>query len=258
MVCLELSAAFDTVNHSILKSVMEHYFGLMDTALKWLSSYISNRQFSVKIGGSFLLAHTINFSVPQGSILGPVLFSCYVSTLTEVIKQNSHSIILGYADDHSFTQAFTQKDTLVKQIVEEKVNRIKNWVRMNHLQMNDTKTEFITFGTTHLLNKKNLDSITIGDTTVNSTKTVKFLGVLLDETLSFKQHVAAHAKSTLYGIHLIKNVRKYLTMATTKMLMCTLVLSQLDCINSILTNTCLTTTKPYQKFRNKLQESSIK
>ena len=121
---------------------------------------------------------------------------------------------------------------------------------MNHLQMNDTKTEFITFGTTHLLNKKNLDSITFGDTTVKSSKMIKFLGVHLDETLSFKQHVAACAKSALYGIHLIRNVRKYLTMATTKMLMCTLVLSQLDCINSILTNTSLTTTKPYQKIQN--------
>ena len=118
---------------------------------------------------------------------------------------------------------------------------------MNHLQMNDTKTEFITFGTTHLLNKKNLDSITIDDTTVNSSKTVKFLGVLLDETLSFKQHMVACAKSALYGIHLKKTVGKYLTMATTKMQTCTLVLSQLDCISSILTNTCLTTTKPYQK-----------
>ena len=125
MVCLDLSATFNTVNHSILKSVMEHYFGLKDTALKWLHSYISNRQFSVKIGGSFSHAHTINFSVPQGSILGPVLFSCYVSTLLEVIKQNSDNIILSYADDHAFTQAFTQKDTLVKQIVEEKINRIK-------------------------------------------------------------------------------------------------------------------------------------
>ena len=121
---------------------------------------------------------------------------------------------------------------------------------MNHLQMNDTKTEFITFGTTQLLIKKNLNSITIGGTAVNCSKTIKFLGFLLDDTLSLKQHVAAHAKSALYGIHLIKNVRKYLTMATTKMLMCTLVLSQLDCINSILTNTSLSTTKQYQIIQN--------
>ena len=129
---------------------------------------------------------------------------------------------------------------------------------MNHLQMNDTKTEFITFDTTHLLNKKNLDSVTISGPTVNCSKTIKFLGALLDETLSFKQHVTERAKSALYGINLIKNVRKYVTMATTKMLMCTLVLSQLDGMNSILTNTSLTTTKPYKKSRTKLQESPIK
>ena len=249
MVCLDLSAAFDTVNHSILKTVMEHYFGLNDTALQWLSSYISNRQFSVKIGGSFSHTHTINFSVPQGSILGWVLFSCYVSTLPEVTKQKSNTIILGYADDHAFAQAFTQKDTLVKQTV-KKVDRIKNWMCLNHLHMNDTKTESTTFGTTHLLSKKNLDSITIGGTRVNCSKTIKFLGAFLDETLSFKQHVGWYAKLALYGIHLIKNVRKYLTMATTKMLMCTLVLSQLDCINSFLTNTSLTTTKLYKKIQN--------
>ena len=124
----------------------------------------------ISLGSSLSHAHTINFSVPQGSILGPVLFSCYVRTLPEVIKQNSDIIILSYADDHAFTQAFTQKDTLVKQIVEEKVNRIKSWMSMNHLQMNNTKTEFINFGTTHLLNRKNLDSITFGDTTVKSSK----------------------------------------------------------------------------------------
>ena len=66
IVCLDFGAAFDTVNHSILETVIEHYFGFYYTALQWLSSYISNRLFSVKIGGSFSHAHTINFSVPQG------------------------------------------------------------------------------------------------------------------------------------------------------------------------------------------------
>ena len=107
MVCLKLTAAFDTVNHTILKTVMEHYFGLKDTALQWLSSYVSDRQFSVQIGNSSSQTHSINFSVLQGSILGPVLFSCYVSTLPEVIKQTTDTTIWGYADNHAFTQAFT-------------------------------------------------------------------------------------------------------------------------------------------------------
>ena len=118
---------------------------------------------------------------------------------------------------------------------------------INHLQMNDTRTELITFGTPHLLSKKNLDSLTIGGTTVSCSKTIKFLCVFVDETLSFKQDVAACASLALYRIHLMKNVKKYLTMATRKMLMCTLVLSQLDCIKCILTSTCLTTSIPYEK-----------
>ena len=64
MVCLDLNTAFDTVNHTILKTVMEHYFGLKDTAHQWLSSYVSDRQFSVQIGNCFSQTQTINFSVP--------------------------------------------------------------------------------------------------------------------------------------------------------------------------------------------------
>ena len=97
------------------------------------------------------------------------------------------------------------------------------------------------------LDKKNLDLITIGGTTVSCSQTMKFRCVFMDETLSFK---TACAELALYRIHLMKNVRKYLTMATTKMLMCTVVLSQLDCIKCILTNTSLTTSKPYEKIQN--------
>ena len=79
----------------------------------------------MQIGNSFSKTRTNNFSAPQGSILGPVLFSCYVSALAEVIKQTTNTTILGYADDHAFTQAFSQEDTLVKHTTEEKVDRKK-------------------------------------------------------------------------------------------------------------------------------------
>ena len=95
----------------------------------------------MQIDNSFSPTHTINFSVPQGSTLGPVPFSCYVSTLLEVIKQTANTTISGYADNHAPTQAFTKKDTLVKHAIEEKVDRIKKLVCMNHLQMNDTEIE---------------------------------------------------------------------------------------------------------------------
>ena len=71
------------------------------------------------MGGSFSHAQTIKFSVPEDRILGLVLFSCYVSMLSQVIQQTFNTIILGYADDDALTQAFTQKDTLVKQMIAE-------------------------------------------------------------------------------------------------------------------------------------------
>ena len=121
---------------------------------------------------------------------------------------------------------------------------------MNHLQINDTRIEFITFGEPHLFSKKNFDSIAIGGTTVRCSKTGTFLCALVDDTLSVKQHVAAHASLALSRIHLMQNVRKYLTIVITKMLMCTLVLSQLDYIKCMLTNTSLRTSKPYEKIQN--------
>ena len=208
---LDLSAAFYTVNQTILNTVIEHYFSLKDTALLWLNSDLFDRQFLVQIGSSFWQTHTINFSVPQESIFGPVLFSCYVSTLPEVIKLNTDTTILGYADDYIFTKDFIQKETLVKQTIEEKVDRRKNWMWMNQLQMNDTKMEFSTFDTSSLLSKIDLDSITIREITVNCSKMVKFLGGILDEIFSFRQHVVAQAKLAVNRIHLIKIIRKYLT-----------------------------------------------
>ena len=80
IICLDISAAFNTVNHSILLEVMRNYFDIADMALDWISFYLRNRKFSVHIDSFSSNTKTINFSIPQGSILGPTLFNCYVST----------------------------------------------------------------------------------------------------------------------------------------------------------------------------------
>ena len=92
-VCLNLSKAFDTVNPTILKTVMEHYFGLMDIALQWLSSYVSDRKFSVQIGNSFSQTDTINLSVPQGSILVVLSSLAAMSVPYLIIKQTNDTTI---------------------------------------------------------------------------------------------------------------------------------------------------------------------
>ena len=81
MVCLDLSIAFDTVNLRILLDILENYFGILEKSLFWITSYLSNGKFEVQKGQHTSKIITINFSVKHGSILGPILFNCYVSTL---------------------------------------------------------------------------------------------------------------------------------------------------------------------------------
>ena len=94
------------------------------------------------------------------------------------------------------------------------------------------KTEFIVIGTSGSLQKNTLDHIKIGNTKIRRSSNIKFLGINLDEKLSFKDHIQNRPKKANYNLKLIRNIRKYIHIDSTKMLLCTLVLSQLDCANS--------------------------
>ena len=105
LVALDLSATFDTLNHKILLEVLNKYYGIQGVALQWIKSYLANRQFCVQIEDKLSEVKTLDFSVPQGSILGPIPFTCYASTLQKLFT--SHNNLSGYADDHSFIKSFS-------------------------------------------------------------------------------------------------------------------------------------------------------
>ena len=141
MVELDLCAALVTVNHRILLGVLNKYYGIQGLALQWLKSYLTDRQFKVQIEENFSEVITINFSVPQGSILGPIRFTCYASTLQELFINNNS--LSRYADDHSFIKLFSPIDNNIPTELELDVKHISEWVYQNHLKMNDAKTEFV-------------------------------------------------------------------------------------------------------------------
>ena len=99
------NAAFNTVNHKILLDVLKNYFGITGQALAWISSYLSNRKFLAQIGQFTSKIVTINFSVPQGNVLGPILFNCCASTLIEIIPESNDSFLSRYADDHAIVNS---------------------------------------------------------------------------------------------------------------------------------------------------------
>ena len=211
IICLDLSAAFHTVNHSILLEVMGNYFGITDIALDWMSCYLRNRKFSVHIDSFSSNTKTINFSVPQGSILGPTLLNCYVSILMEIIPENEENFVSGYADDHALINTFHPENTDISPKLVSHISCIKDWMNRNQLKMNDTKTEFIVFGSKHQVQRNGLKSLNIDNTTIKAKSVIKFLGAYLDESLNMKTQIANRTKNALYNLYLIKNIREYIT-----------------------------------------------
>ena len=137
MVALDLSAAFDTVNHKTLLDIPKKCFGIQGTAQKWIKSYLTKRQFCVQTEDQFSDVKTADFSVPQGNILGQVLFTCYANTLQEVFT--NHNSLSGYANDHSFIKAFKPIDHKVLTELKLDIKNISDWVHQNHLKMNKGK-----------------------------------------------------------------------------------------------------------------------
>ena len=194
------------VNHTVLLEVLNCYFGITEHALSWISSYLSSRRFQVQVGHLTSKTVEIDFSVPQGSILGPILFNCYASTLMEIIPERKDSFLSGYADDHTINHSFNLDDNNIYEIIENDIGKIKTWMEDNQLKMNDAKTEFIVIGTSGSLQKNTLDHIKIGNTKIQQSSNIKFLGINLDEKLSFKDHIQNRSKKANYNLKLIRNM----------------------------------------------------
>ena len=107
LIAMDLSAAFDTVNHNILLNVLSSYHNISNTALKWITSYLSDRQTYINVHNLDSDRHLLDFSVPQGSILGPILFNIYTSTLESHLSLNNNNTPgISYADNHSTYKQF--------------------------------------------------------------------------------------------------------------------------------------------------------
>ena len=174
IVYLDLSTAFDTVNHKILLDVLKSYFGITEQALAWILSYLSNRKFLVQIGQLTSQTVEIDFLVPQGSMLGPILFNCYARTLMEIILESEDNFLSGNAGNHVIIHSFNPDNNNIKQKIENDIGKIKTWMEENNLKMNDAKTEFIVLGTTNSLRKNTLDNIEIGNTKIHWTSKLNF------------------------------------------------------------------------------------
>ena len=252
LVALDLSAAFDTVDHSVLHSLLHDNFGISDTALDWMESYLSNRTLKVKVNEAMSSPHTFNYSVPQGSCLGPVLFNVYVSTITECVPEDLS--LGGYADDHyikgTFNPADDNETSSCITRIEDTLNNIHQWMSANRLKMNPSKTEVILFRSQRLLSKNSISSINVAGDTIHTSNCIKYLGAQLDCNLTFDDYIKAKCGKAIINIRNIFHIRKYIDLKTAKQLASSLILSHLDYSNSILAGLPASRLRPLQRVQN--------
>ena len=193
-VFLDLSKAFDTVPHNILLKKLEHY-GIRDNALKLMRSYLSNRKQFVSINGHKSEKLDVKIGVPQGSVLGPLLFLIYINDLP-----NSMSTVKSilFADDTTIFSSHENIHTLCRDISAD-LHLVNEWLIDNSLTLNVSKTYYTIFSM-----RKVPDNIciTIGQRVLDRKSNGKFLGVVLDEKLTFKEHIKIVSKkvSKLTGL----------------------------------------------------------
>ena len=218
LVSLDLSAAFDTIDHSILLARLRSMYGVDGSALMWLESYLSLRVQYVKFGQDVSSTTQLKTGVPQDSVLGPILFSSFVSPIQFVTSQFKVDQ-QQYADD---TQVFI---SLSKSNSSDRVSRLEtalvhltSWFFHNGLALNPEKSEAILLGT-HPRNKSldNITQIDVNCSPIPISDNIKLLGATIDSSLTFNKHVSLICQSCQYHIRALCHIRPILDANTAKL-----------------------------------------
>ena len=253
LVLLYLSAAFDTIDHSTLLNCLERDFGIAGKPLAWMTSYLSDRYQTVCIDGELSTPVLMNFSVPQGSVLGPKNYVMYTKPVGEICRKHglNHHF---YADDSQLYLSFDPVDntsqTSILQRVESCLNDIVSWMNQNMLKLNADKTELILFSSKHNAGRISDVTVKVGDSIIKPTSCVKNLGAFLDSRMDMEQHINAVCRLCYAQLRQIGHIRPYLTCNATKTLVNSLVTSRLDYCNSLLSGLPKSTLNKLQTVQN--------
>ena len=232
---LDLSAAFDTIDHTILLDRLNVHYGISELALGWFKSYLSGRTHSVKVGNTLSHPAALQYGVPQGSVLGPILFSLYTNPISSIIHSHSSTNHHFYADDTQLYITLTPTNFSHSiQKLKNCLSDIQNFMSANKLKLNPEKTEFILIGSKN--NHKQLlphFPINILGNQVSPAQSVRNLGVVFNSNFSFSDHVSQVIKSTRVHARDLYRIRPLLDLNTSVLLANALVSSRLDYCNSL-------------------------
>ena len=183
---LDFRKAFDLVNHKILIEKLKCY-NFHSSTIKWFSSYLENRSQSVQMGNAHSSLAPATCGVPQGSVLGPLLFLTYINDLPLHVKSSNLSL---FADDATLHKSARTIDSINLPLNTD-VEKIKKWCQENGMIINENKSKCMLLGTSQKLSKENSNILTIGvnGSTLEHVDCEKLLGVYIDPSLQFSKHI---------------------------------------------------------------------
>ena len=203
---LDLKKAFDTVNHDILLQKL-HWFGLDQQAFTLFKSYLSGRVQMCNVNGVLSDAQQLSCGIPQGTILGPLLFLIYINDLPNCVR---HSSTRMYADDTNLTSSGSSISE-VKLMLERDMQCVIEWLEANKLTLNVVKSEFMVIGTRQrLASLPSGSDLTINGITFKQVHESKCLGLVIDENLTWKGHIDHIKKKVITGLRSLKKAKPFL------------------------------------------------
>ena len=230
LILLNPSAALDTVDHKLLIDDLM-YIGVEGVALNWFKSYLENRSYHVIINGTKSERRTLQRGVPQGSVLGPVLFSIYTIELAWILKQHSVKFKM-FVNDTQFYFINDVEDTI--SALNSLVCDIKQWMAKKKLKLNEKKTECLIIGTKHDITKYDeLKEVSINNQGIVLSRSVRDLGFAIDNNLTCNEQIQTVIKNANFSLRIIAFIKKYLDDDSMKTFVLNYIITRLDYCNSL-------------------------
>ena len=247
-VFLDMSKAFDSLNHDLLIKKLRH-IGLSSQVILWFQSYLSFRYQRVRINSSLSDLLPVSTGVPQGSILGPLLFSIYVNDLPSLSLKKCE--VDSYVDDTKMYLSFNVKDKDISIMdLQQDLTSIRNWCFNNSLLINPDKKKLIVFGTKQMLSRLDDFKLSLLGKELTPCDSVRDLGVYVDSQLSYDKHVSKTVSSCVSRLCQINRVKHVFDKRTLKLVINALVFSRLFYCSSVWSNTAKKNVDKLQLVQN--------
>jgi len=249
---LDLSSAFDTVDHPTLLSILQSRFSVTGQPLDWFRSYLTGRTQVFTTHSGHTLPVPLISGVPQGSSLGPAQFISYTECTTTAFPSHSVQYHMFADDTQSYSYCQISETPLLVARLSSCIDYLAKSYASLRLQLNPSKTEFIWFGSrTNLLKiPSSSRSLQVCDSVVDCSEVVRDLGVFFDSEMSMKHHVSKTASACFYHIRRLRQIRHLVSREVLTQLVTSLVLSRLDYCNAVLAGLPASTLAPLQRAQN--------